>query len=95
VAPVEEQILELDVGERASTVDFDTVASGPSASASAASTSRTDSPRMRPAMTSDSRALVRVTPFPSRREANCSVVPRSFGRLRVTGPAVVFTVKLP
>lgn len=37
-------------------------------------------------------ALVRVTPLPSSRDANCWVVPRSFGRLRVTGPAVVLIV---
>lgn len=36
-----------------------------------------------------------VTPRPSSREANCSVTPRSFGRLSVTGPAVVFTVRSP
>ena len=57
--------------------------------------SRTDSPRTKPAMTSDSRALVLHTPTPNRREANCSSVPRSFGRSRVTGPAVVLTVAGP
>jgi hypothetical protein len=36
-----------------------------------------------------------VTPVPRRREANASVVPRSFGRSRVIGPAVVFTVIEP
>lgn len=74
------------------TVDFDTVASGPRASASVASTSRTDRPRTNPAMTSDSRALVRTTPDPSSREANASVVARSLGRPRTTGPAVVLMV---
>ena len=71
------------------TVDFDTVDSGPSASARLASTSRTDRPRTNPAITSDSNALVRVTPVPSSREANASAVPRVFGRCRVTSPAVV------
>jgi hypothetical protein len=66
------------------TVDFDSAASGPRASARAFSTSRTDSPRTKEAMTSESRALVRVTPVPNRREANFSVVPRSFGRWTVT-----------
>jgi hypothetical protein len=74
------------------TVDFDRAASGPSASASDASTSRVDRPRTNPAMTSDSKALVRVTCLPSSREANASSVPRSFGRSKVTGPLVVFTV---
>jgi hypothetical protein len=36
--------------------------------------------------------LVRVTPLPSSREANASSVPRTLGRFRATGPAVVFTV---
>ena len=40
----------------------------------------------------DSRALVLVTWLPNRREANASVVPRSFGRASATGPAVVLTV---
>ena len=44
-----------------------------------------------PAITSDSNALVLVTPFPNSCEANRSVVPRTFGRCNVTGPAVVFT----
>ena len=74
------------------TVDLEMVASGPRASANAASTSRTDRPRTNPAMTNDSKALVRVTPAPSRREANTSVVPRSFGRWRVISPAVVLSV---
>ena len=75
------------------TVDLDIVASGPRASASAASTSRIDSPRTKLAITSDSRALVRVTPVPSRRDVNLSAVPRSFGRFKMTGPAVVLTVR--
>jgi len=33
-----------------------------------------------------------VTWLPNSRDANASVVPRSFGRASVTGPAVVFTV---
>jgi hypothetical protein len=49
----------------------------PVASARVASTSRTDRPRTNPAMTSDSNALVRVSPLPSSREANTSSVPRS------------------
>jgi hypothetical protein len=76
VRAVQEQVLQLDVGQAAMgpcwnsslicsqtrlTVDFDSAASGPSASASDASTSRTDRPRTNPAMTSDSSALVRVT----------------------------------
>jgi hypothetical protein len=68
------------------TVDFDTAADSPSASTSAASTSRVDSPRTNPAITSDSSALVLVTPVPNSREANRSVLPRSFGRASVTGP---------
>src|SRR5919202_3859246 len=55
-------------------------------------TSRVDSPRTNPAITNASTALVRVTPVPNSCEANASVVPRSFGRCNVTGPAVVFTV---
>jgi hypothetical protein len=74
------------------TVDFDRAASGPSASAKAASTSRTDRPRTNPDSTSASSALVRLTPLPRSREVNGSVVPRSFGRSSTTGPAVVFTV---
>ncbi len=77
------------------TVDFDTVASDPSVSASAASMSRVDNPRTQPEITSASSALVRVTPLPSSREENASRVPRTFGRLRGTGPAVVFTVTSP
>jgi hypothetical protein len=74
------------------TVDLDSAASGPRASARVASTSRTDRPRTKPAMTSDSKAFVLVRPSPKSLEANLSVVPRTFGRCRVTGPAVVFTV---
>ncbi len=74
------------------TVERDTVASGPRASARVASTSRTESPRTNPAITSDSKALVLVTPAPSRREAKAMSVPRSLGRSRVIGPAVDFTV---
>jgi hypothetical protein len=32
------------------------------------------------------------TPVPNNREQNASSVPRSFGRSRVTAPAVLFTV---
>src|SRR2546421_352380 len=64
----------------------------PSASARVASTSRTDSPRMNEAITRDSSALVLVTCAPNSREANASLVPRSFGRASPTGPAVVLTV---
>ena len=56
------------------------------------STSRTDRPRTNPAITSDSSALLLVTVVPNSLEANASVVPRSFGRATVTGPAVVLTV---
>ena len=56
------------------------------------STSRTDRPRTNPAITSDSNALDLVTPLPNSCEANRSVVPRSFGRATVTGPAVVLIV---
>src|SRR6266576_171053 len=74
------------------TVDLEIAAWSPSASARVASTSRTDRPRTKDAITSDSRALVLVTCAPNRREANASVVPRSFGRASPTGPAVVLTV---
>jgi hypothetical protein len=74
------------------TVDFDSAASGPSASARAASTSRVDRPRTNPAMTSASSALLRDTSLPSSRETNGSVVARTFGRSSVTGPAVLLTV---
>jgi hypothetical protein len=74
------------------TVDFDRAASGPSTSASAASTSRTLRPRTNPEMTSASSALVRDTPLPSSRETNRWLVARTFGRSSTTGPAVVFTV---
>ena len=57
-----------------------------------ASTSRVDRPRTNPAITNDSSAWVLVTPAPSSREANASVVPRSFGGCRVTGPVVVLIV---
>ena len=57
-----------------------------------ASTSRTYSPRTNEAITSDSSALVLVTFLPNSREANAAVVPRSLGRSKVTGPAVVLTV---
>ena len=56
------------------------------------STSRTDKPRTNPAITSDSSALDLVTVVPNSFDANASVVPRSFGRATVTGPAVVLTV---
>jgi hypothetical protein len=78
--------------QMAETVDLETAAWSPSASAKVASTSRTDRPRTNEAITSDSRALVLVTCVPNRREANASVAPRSFGRDRATGPAVVLTV---
>jgi hypothetical protein len=74
------------------TVDFDSAASGPSASAKAASTSRTERPRTNPEMTRASSALVRDTPLPSSRDVNGSLVPRSLGRSNTTGPAVVLTV---
>lgn len=74
------------------TVYLLTVASGPSASASAAVMSRSDRPRTQPEITSDSSALVRVTCLPSSRELNRSSVPRSLGRCSYTGPAVVSTV---
>jgi hypothetical protein len=57
-----------------------------------ASTSRTDRPRTNPAITNDSKAFVLVTPAPKSRDAKRSVVPRSFGRSMVTGPAVVLIV---
>jgi hypothetical protein len=105
--PVEKQIIQLDLVEPArapglelgldgladrETVDFEIVACSPSASARAASTSRVDNPRTNPAMTRLSSAFVLVTPAPSSREANFSVVPRIFGRARVTGPVVVLMV---
>jgi hypothetical protein len=89
VAAVQKQVVQLDVRD---TVDFDTAACSPRASTSAASTSRVDSPRTNPAITSDSSALVLVTCVPNSCEANRSVVPRSLGRASVTGPAVVLTV---
>src|SRR5262249_6891901 len=74
------------------TVDLDSAACGPSASASVASTSRTDRPRTNPAITNVSNALVLDTAVPKSRETNLSSVPRSFGRATVTGPVVVLTV---
>ena len=74
------------------TVDLLSAASAPRASARVFSTSRTDRPRTNPAITSDSSAFDFVMLLPNRREANASVVPRSFGRATVTGPAVVLTV---
>jgi hypothetical protein len=56
------------------------------------STSRTDRPRTNPAITSDSSAFDLVTVVPNSFDANTPVVPRSFGRATVTGPAVVLTV---
>src|SRR5712691_8980457 len=78
--------------QMADTVDLEIAAWSPSASARVASTSRTDRPRMKEAITRDSRAFVLVTWLPDRREANASVAPRSFGLDKVTGPAVVLTV---
>jgi hypothetical protein len=107
MAGVQVQVLQLDLGQAAVrqrsnsslmasqtrlTVERDSAASGPSASARAASTSRVDRPRTYPAMTSASNALVRVTCLPSSRDANTVSVPRSLGRSSVTGPAVVLTV---
>jgi len=74
------------------TVDLLSAASAPSASARVLSTSRTDSPRTNPAITNDSNAFDFVTDLPNSCEANASVVPRSFGRSMVTGPAVVLIV---
>ena len=48
--------------------------------------------RTNEAITSDSSALVLVTCDPNSRDANASVVSRSFGRDSCTGPAVVLTV---
>src|SRR4029079_5597555 len=73
------------------TVDFDTAAASPSASVNAASTSRVDSPRTNPAMTSDSNAFVLVTPLPNNWEANRSVALRILGRDHVIGTAGVLT----
>ncbi|PZS30416.1 MAG: hypothetical protein DLM61_10875 [Pseudonocardiales bacterium] len=67
-------------------------ASAPRASAKVFSTSRTDNPRTNPAITNDSNAFDFVTVLPNNCEANASVVPRSFGRAIVTGPAVVLIV---
>ncbi len=74
-------------------VDFDSAASGPSASANKASMSRSDRPRTHAEMTSASSGSVRTTPLPRSRDANASTVLRSFGRRSATGPAVVLTVK--
>ena len=74
------------------TVDLEIAAWSPRASARVASMSRTDRPRTKAAITRDSSAFVLVTWLPNRRDANASVVPRSFGRASVTGPAVVLTV---
>jgi len=74
------------------TVERETLPCSPSASASVASTSRTDRPRTKEAITSVSSALVRVTPTPNSWEANASVVSRSLGRCSVTGPEVVLMV---
>jgi hypothetical protein len=54
--------------------------------------SRSDRPRTQPEITSDSNALVRVTPAPNNREQNTCSVPRSLGRCSSTAPIVVFTV---
>lgn len=53
---------------------------------------RVDKPRTNEAITSVSNARVLVTCVPNSCEANRSLVPRSFGRCKVTGPVVVFTV---
>jgi hypothetical protein len=71
---------------------LDSAACGPNASARQASTSRTDRPRTNPAITNVSNAFVLDTPVPNNREQNASSVPRSFGRSRLTAPAVLFTV---
>jgi hypothetical protein len=105
--PIQEQVLKLDprqitvlpgielvliAWQTRLTVDFDRAASGPSASARAASTSRIDRPRTNPEITRASNALVRLTPLPSSRDVNGWSVPRSLGRSSTTGPAVVLTV---
>ncbi len=46
-------------------------------------------------MTGLSNAWVLVTPAPNNRDANASVVPRSFGGCSVTGPLMVLTVVSP
>jgi hypothetical protein len=71
------------------TVDFDTVDSGPRASARLASTSRTDRPRTNPAITSASRALVIVTPTPRSREAKASSLQGHLPRGRLDGQVAV------
>jgi hypothetical protein len=74
------------------TVDFDSAASAPRASARVFSTSRTDSPRTNPVMTSVSNAWDLVTPLPNNWLANALAAPRSLGRATLTGPAVVLIV---
>src|ERR1035441_10242068 len=69
----------------AETVDLEIAAWSPSASARVASTSRTDRPRMKEAITRLSSAFVLVTCAPNSREANAAVVPRSSGRADRTG----------
>ena len=73
------------------TVERLRAASAPRTSAKAASMSRSDRPRTQPEITSDSNALVRVTPAPNNREQNAWSVARSLGRCSSTGPIVVFT----
>ncbi len=74
------------------TVDLETT--GPSnASSSAASTSRTESPRRKEQTTSASSACVRATPLPTIALQKPSVEAlRTRGRSSSSGPAVVFTV---
>jgi hypothetical protein len=74
------------------TVERDSAAWGPSASARVASTSRVDRPRTNPAITNASNAFVLVTWAPSSWEANRWAVPRTLGRSRCSGPLVVLTV---
>lgn len=76
-------------------VDLDKAASGPSASASSASMSRSDRPRTHAEITSASNGSDRTTPLPNSVEAKRSVVLRSFGRFRSSGPAVVLIVRSP
>ncbi len=101
VAAIEEQVVEGDA-ERSRhrqasnstlmasqirlTVDLDSATSDPRASARAASTSRTDRPRTKLAITSDSKALVRQTPVPSSREAKASSHPRLLGTAKRWSP---------
>jgi hypothetical protein len=74
------------------TVDFDTLACSPSASASPAWMSRSDRPRTHPEITKLSNAFVFVTPRPNSRDENPSSVPRTFGRASSASPAVVVTL---